>query len=64
MVKIELNKTIQKEKLEFIQGQIDKIRNSVENIESEITGEMVKRMCERTSCSRAKLKAESQEERL
>ena len=58
----EIINTYQKEQIEYIQGQINKIRNSVEDRQSWITWQAVKEVSKRKSTTRAKLKAASQEE--
>ena len=59
----ELTNTYQKEQNEYIQGQINKIRNSVEDKQSRIVWQIVNEVRKRRSISRANLKAASQEER-
>ena len=60
----ELINAYQKEQLEYSQDQINKIRNSVEDIQSRIAWQTVNEVSETKSTSRAKLKAASQEERI
>ena len=57
----ELTNTEQKE---YIQGQINKIRNSVEDRQSRIVWQTVNKVSKRKSTSRAKLKTASQEEKI
>ena len=63
-VQNELANIYQKEQTEYIQNQINKIRDTVENRQSRIVGQMVNEMSRRKSTARAKLKATSQEERI
>ena len=56
--------TYQKELLEYIQGLLNKIKNSVEDRQSQIAWPTVNKVSGRESTSRAKVKAASQEERL
>ena len=56
--------TYQKEKIEYIQVQINRIRNSVEERPSRIAWKIVNEVSKRKSISRAKLKAANQEERI
>ena len=58
----ELINAYQKEQIEYIQGQIFKIRHSVEDRQSWIVWQTVNEVDKRKSTSRAKLKAKSQEE--
>ena len=60
----ELLKTCQKEQIEYIQGQINKIRNSVEDRQSRIAWQTVNEVSKMKSTSRTKLIAASQEEGL
>ena len=60
----ELINAYQKEQIECIQGQINKIRNSAEDRQYRIAWLTVDEMSKRKSNSRAKLKAASQEERI
>ena len=53
----ELINTYQKEQFKYIQGQIDKIRNSIEDRQSRLTWQTVKKVSGRKSSFRAKLKA-------
>ena len=52
----------QKEQIEYIRGQINKIRNSVEDRQSRIAWQTANEVSKRKSTSRAKLKAASQDE--
>ena len=54
----------QKKQIEYIQGQTNKIRNSVEARQSRIAWQTVNEVNKRKRTSRAKLKAASQEERI
>ena len=56
--------TYQKEQLEYIQSQIDKIKNMIENRQSRITWQAVNEVSGRKSIWKAKLSAANQEERL
>ena len=60
----ELAKIYLKEQTEYIQNQIDKIRDSVEDRQSRITWQTVNKVSRRKSTPKAKLKATSQEERI
>ena len=62
--KFKTNNTHQKEWLEYIQGQMDKIRNSVENRQSWIAWQTINEVNRKKRTLRTKLKAASQEERL
>ena len=53
-----------KEQTKYIQNQIDKIRNSVENRQSRITWQTVNEVSRRKSTAKAKLKAASQKEQI
>ena len=53
-----------KEQTEYIQNQINKIRDSVEDRLSRIAWQTVNEVTRRMSTARAKLKAASQEERI
>ena len=53
-----------KEQTEYIQNQIDKIRDSVEDRQSKIAWQTVNRVSRRKSTARAKLKATSQEQQI
>ena len=55
----ELINVYQKEQIEYIQGQINKIRNSVEDRQARIACQTVNEVRKRKSTSRAKLKAAS-----
>ena len=60
----ELINAYQKEQIQYIQGQINIIRNSVENRQSQIAWQIVNDVSKRKNTSRAKLKAANQEERI
>ena len=60
----ELINAYQKEQLECIQGQINEIRNLVEERQSHIAWQRVNKVGKRKSTSRVKLKAASQEEQI
>ena len=60
----ELINTSPKEQIEFIQGQIDKMRYSVEDRKSQIAWQTVNEVKRRKSTSRAKLKCANQKEKL
>ena len=53
-----------KEQAEYIQNQIDKIRDSVEDRQSRITWQTIDEVSRRKSTAKAKLKAASQQERV
>ena len=53
-----------KEQTEYIQNQIDKIRDSVEDRLSRIAWQMINEVSKRKSTTKAKLKAENQQERI
>ena len=53
-----------KEQTEYIQNQINKIRDSVENRQSRIAWQMVNEVSRRKSTAKAKQKTTSQEERI
>ena len=55
----ELAKTYLKEQTEYIQNQIDKIRNLVEDRQSRIAWQMVNEVSRRKSTAKAKMKATS-----
>ena len=55
---------IQKEQLKYIQGQINKIKFSVEDRQYQLAWLTIKDVSERKSSSRAKLRFASKEERL
>jgi len=61
---IELTKTYKKEQTEYIQAQIDNIRQSVEDRQSRLAWKIVNEISDRKSTSRSKLKATSQKDRL
>ena len=63
-LKKERTNTYEKERLEYIQGQINKIRNLVEDRQSQFVWQTVSEANRRKSTSRAKLKTTSQEEKL
>ena len=58
---IELVNAYQKEQIEYNQGHINKLRNSVDDRQSQIAWQTVKEVNKKNT-SRAKLKAASQEE--
>ena len=60
----ELPNTYLKEQTEYIQNQIDKIRDSVEDRQSRIAWETVNEVSRWNSTAKAKLKATSQQERI
>ena len=60
----ELINAYQKEQIEYVQGQINKIRNLVEDKQSWIVWQTVNEASKRKSTSIAKLKAASQEEQI
>ena len=62
--KLRENYTYQKEPLGYIPGRINRIRNSVEDRQSQLAWPTVNEVNGRKSTSRAKLKAANQEERL
>ena len=53
-----------KEQAEYIQNQIDKIRNSVEDRQSRMAWQTINEVSRRKSTAKAKLKAASQQERV
>ena len=53
-----------KEQTEYIQNQIDKIRDSVEDRQSRIAWQTIKEVSRRMSITKAKLKAANQQERI
>ena len=53
-----------KEQIEYIQNQIDKIRDSVEDRQSRIAWQTINEVSRRKSTAKAKLKAASQQERV
>ena len=53
-----------KEQAEYIQNQIDKIRDSVEDRQSRVAGKTINEVSRRKSTVKAKLKAASQQERV
>ncbi len=53
-----------KEQSEYIQNQIDKIRDSVEDRQSRIAWQTINEVSRRKSTTKAKLKAASQQERV
>ena len=53
-----------KEQTEYIQNQIDKIRDSVEDRQSRIAWQTINKVSRRKSTAKAKLKAASQQERV
>ena len=60
----ELSNIYLKQQTEYIQNQINKIRNSVEDRQSRIAWQTVNEVSRRKSTAKAKLKATSQEKRL
>ena len=58
----ELTSIYLKEQTEYIQSQIDKIRDSVEDRQSRIAGQMINEVSRRKSTAKAKLKATNQQE--
>ena len=60
----ELTNVYLKEQTEYIQNQINKIRNSIEDRQFRITWQTVNEVSRRKSTAKAKLKATSQEERI
>ena len=59
----ELSNIYLKEQTEYIQNQIDKIRDSVEDRQSRIAWQTINEMSRRKSTAKAKLKVTSQQER-
>ena len=53
-----------KEQTEYIQNQIDKIRHSVEDMQSRIAWQTINEVTKRKSTTKAKLKAANQQERI
>ena len=53
-----------KEQTEYIQNQIDKIRDSVEDRQSKIAWQTINKVSRRKSTAKAKLKAANQQERV
>ena len=53
-----------KEQTEYIQNQIDKIRDSVENRQSRIAWQTINEVSRRNSTAKAKLKVTNQQERI
>ena len=53
-----------KEQTEYIQNQIDKIRDSVEDRQSKIAWQTINKVSRRKSTAKAKLKAANQQERI
>ena len=53
-----------KEQMEYIQNQIDKIRDLVEDRQSRITWQTINEVSKRKSTAKAKLKAANQQERI
>ena len=60
----ELTKIYQKEQLEYIQSQINEIKNSVDDKQSHFVWQTVNEISRRKSTLRSKLKVASQEEKL
>ena len=58
----ELAKIYLKEQTEYIQNQINKIRDSVEDRQSRIAWQMINEVSRRKSTAKAKLKATSQQD--
>ena len=59
-----ISKHVPKEQTEYIQNQIDKIRDSVEDRKSRIALQMIIELSRRKSPGKAKLKATNQQERM
>ena len=57
MAQNELASIYLKEQTEYIQNQIDKIRDSVENRQSRIVWQIINELSRRNSTAKAKLKA-------
>ena len=53
-----------REQIEYIQNQIDKIRDSVRDRQSRIAWQTINEVCRRKSTTKAKLKATNQQERI
>ena len=53
-----------KEQIEYIQNQIDKIRDSVEDKKSRIAWQTINKVSRRKNTAKAKLKAANQQERI
>ena len=64
MAQNELASIYQKEQTKYIQYQIDKIRDSVEDRQSRIAWQTIKEVSRRNSTAKAKLKALNQQERI
>ena len=60
----ELARIYLKEQTEYIQNQIDKIRDSVEDRQSRIAWQTINEVSRRKSTAKAKLKATNQQERI
>ena len=60
----QLARSYLKEQVEYIQNQIDKIRDSVEDRQSRIAWQTINEVSRRKSTAKAKLKAASQQERV
>ena len=60
----ELTNVYLQEQIEYIQNQINKIRDLVEDRQSRIAKQAVNEMSRKKSTARAKMKAASQEERI
>ena len=60
----ELASTYLKEQTEYIQNQIDKIRDTVEDRQSRIAWQTINEVSRRKSTAKAKLKATNQQERI
>ena len=61
---ISISRYIYKEQTEYIQNQIDKIRDSVEDRQSRIAWQTINEVSRRKSTAKAKLKAANQQERI
>ena len=59
-----INRNIPKRQAEYVQNQIDKIRDSVEDRQSRIAWQTINEVSGRKSTAKAKLKAASQQERI
>ena len=64
MARNELASIYLKEQTEYIQNQIDKIRDSVEDMQSRIAWQPINEVSGRESTAKAKLKATNQQERI
>ena len=61
---LKLKKVQNEEQTEYIQNQIDKIRDSIEDRQSRIAWQMINEVSRRKSTTKAKLKATNQQERI